>query len=243
MKKFLQILAVFVIGVAPVVATNYAPEDIIERARSTVGTAEKLDALVTLKLRATLEPAGTSVPAATLLIFARKPCSQRLEIRVGDMVETTILNGRKGCLVRSNLEVGASQMRVLADAELARVRYTTRQFFNFYRPDFKNGEKVAYEGTHSYRGHRVHKLRYAYSDGLETIRYFSVNEDELLAVVSENDIESINIGQQVIDGITYPERIDYYENDEKLHSVILHQVQINKPLPAGIFEIPSESEK
>lgn len=243
MKKLFQIVTLVLIAVVPLAAADLSPAEIINRARATVGTADKLDALVTLKLVCSIEPADPSVPAATLLILARKPYSQRLEIRIGDMVETTILNGEKGCLVRSNLAAEASQIRPLVEEELERARYTTRQFFNFYRPDFKNGEKVVYEGMVSHRDQRVHKLRYAYPDGLETIRYFSVNEDDLVSVVSENKVESVNIGRQVVDGIKYPERIDYYEDGRKLHSVVLQEIEVNKPLPAGIFEIPTGGEK
>lgn len=220
-------------------AEKLSPSEIIDRARATVGTEDHLEELVTLKLIGELEPVDPSVPEATLLMLARKPCSQRMEIRIGDMVETTILNEKKGCIVRSNLNADSSQMRLLTEEELERVRYTTKQFFNFYRPDFKNGEEVQHAGTQSYRGERVHKLLYAYPDGSETIRYFSVFDDELVAMVSENGVESINVGEQMIGGIKYPERIDYYEDGRKLHSVVFREIHVNDPLPGGVFKIPS----
>lgn len=219
------------------------PTDIINRARATVGTEESLESLVTLRLVGQLEPADPSVPEATLLIVARKPCSQRLEIRVNDMVETTIVDGKKGCIVRTNLAAEASKLRPLTDEELARVRHTTRQFFNFYRPDFKNGEKVHYEGVTSHRGEQVHKLRYVYPDGLETLRYFSVTEDRLIALVSSNGVESVYVGERTVSGIKYPERIEYYEGERKLHAIAFHEIEVNRPLAAGIFDIPSASEK
>ncbi|MFP4261645.1 MAG: hypothetical protein ACLFS1_11265 [Opitutales bacterium] len=240
MKAILRFTGVLLMMAAPLRAEDaITPVAIIDRARATVGTEDRLEGLVTLELVGELAPADPSVPEATLLILARKPCSQRLEIRVGDMVETTILDGKKGCIVRSNLSAESSRMRLLTEKELERVRYTTKQFFNFYRPDFKNGEKVHYAGTQSHRGERVHKLRYAYPNGYETIRYFSTVEDHLVAMVTENGVESINVGEQMVDGIKYPERIEYYESGQKLHSVILREIKVNKPLPGGIFKIPS----
>jgi hypothetical protein len=217
--------------------------DIINRARATVGTSEKLDGLVTLRFVGQLEPADNSVPEATILVVARKPCSQRLEIRVGDMVETTIVDGDEGCLVRTNLSAEASQVRPLSAEELARVRQTTRQFFSFYRPDFKNGEKVHYEGVTTHRGQRAHALRYVYPDGLETTRYFSVTEDHLISLISSNGVESVYVGERSVSGIKYPERIDYFEGERKLHSIHFHEIEVNKPLATGIFEIPGGSEK
>ncbi len=51
-----------------------------------------------------------------------------MEIRVDDIVETTILNGDRGCIIRSNLNADASRMRDLVGMELERVLYSTPQF-------------------------------------------------------------------------------------------------------------------
>lgn len=217
--------------------------DVINRARATVGAEKALNGLVTLKMLGSLDPADPEVPAATVLIVARKPCSQRLEIRVDDMVETTILNGRKACIIRSNLKEDASQMRELTGPELERVRHSTRQFFNFYRPDFKNGERVSHGGIVTHRDKRCHKIKYKYPDGLATIRFFSVEDDTLVATITENGVESVNQGVQVVKGIKYPESIDYYEDGRMLHTIEFSEVQVNEPLTAGIFKVPQSSEK
>lgn len=219
---------------AQVVTAN----EVIDRARATVGTEAALDGLVTLQLVGSLEPTDPEMPSATLLIIGRKPASQRLEIKVDDIVETTLLNGNKGCIIRSNLNAGASQMRDLVGPERERVLYSTRQFFNFYRPDFKNGEKVRLEGIENHRGQRAYKLVYQYPEGLQTIRYFSVEDDTLVATITENGVESIGIGSQSAEGIKFPKEIEYYEGERKLHTILLHEVKVNKPLTAGIFEIP-----
>lgn len=217
--------------------------DIISRARATLGLEAQLDNLITVRFVGQLEPADPAVPAATIFIVARKPCSQRLEIRIDDMVETTIFDGEDGCLVRTNLTSDTSRVRPLSPEELERVRHTTRQFFSFYRPDFKNGEKVHYEGLTTHRDQRVHQLRYVYPDGLETIRYFSVDGDHLVALVSSNGVESVNSGERVVAGIKYPERIDYFEGGRKLHSIHFREIEANRPLPSGIFDIPKLGEK
>ncbi|HKK17094.1 MAG TPA: hypothetical protein VJ952_00315 [Opitutales bacterium] len=212
--------------------------DVINRARATVGTEKALNGVVTLRMVGSLEPADPKVPAATVLIIARKPQSQRLEIRVDDMVETTILNCRKACMIRSNLKEEASQMRKLTGPELERLRHSTRQFFNFYRPDFKNGERVSYEGIVNHRDTRCHKLKYAFPEGLETIRYFSVEDDTLVATVTDNDVESVTRGSRTIKGVEYPKAIDYYEDGRKLHTIEWSEIQVNEPLKPGIFKVP-----
>lgn len=217
--------------------------DVIDRARATRGSEKALDAVVTLEMVCSLEPANPKVPAATVLIIARKPNSQRLEIRDDDIVETTILNGRKACIIRSNLNQEASRMRALTDPERKRVNYSTRQLFNFYRPDFKNGEKVEYQGIQTHRDKRAHKISYKYPDSVHTVRYFSVEDDTLVATVSDDGVESVNRGAQVVKGIKFPESIDYYEKGRKLHSIRLNKVSVNEPLAAGIFQVPTAPEK
>jgi hypothetical protein len=217
--------------------------DVINRARATLGTEKALNGVVTLKMLGSLEPANPKVPAATVLIVARKPCSQRLEIRVDDMVETTILNNRKACIIRSNLKGDASQMRELTGPELERVHHSTRQFFNFYRPDFKNGERVTHQGIVTHREQRCHKILYEYPDGLKTIRFFSVEDDTLVATITENGVESVNRGVQRVKGIKYPQSIDYYEDGRMLHTIRFTEVQLNQPLTAGIFDVPKPPEK
>ncbi|MFU8848456.1 MAG: hypothetical protein ACNA77_07040 [Opitutales bacterium] len=219
------------------------PADVINRARATVGTEKALNEVVTVRMIGNLDPADPKVPAATVFIVARKPFSQRLEIRVDDMVETTILNCRKACIIRSNLKEEASQMRELTGQELERVRYSSRQFFNFFRPDFKNGERVSYEGLVTHRDVRAHKLRYTYPDGLETIRFFSVKDDTLVATITDNGVESVNRGTQIVKGIKYPQTIDYFEDGRKLHSIHFSEIEVNQPLAAGIFKVPSADAK
>ena len=236
MKTLLHICLLLV--AASVSARAVSEDEVINRARATIGTDSALDGLITFQLVGSLDPVDPDMPSATLLIIARKPLSQRFEIKVDDIVETTILDCGKGCIIRSNLDAGASQMRDLLGTELERVVYSTRQLFTFYRPDIKNGETVTFEGALTYRGVHCYKLLYEYPDGLETIRYFSVADDSLVATITENGVESIGIGAQVVDGIKFPKEIEYYEGDRKLHTIVIHELKLNKPLTTGIFDIP-----
>jgi len=158
---------------------------------------------------------------------------------VDDLVETTILKGRKASIIRSNLKEEASQMRDLTDVELQRLRYNTRQIFNFYRPDFKCGEKATHEGMVTHREKRAHKIRYKHPEGSETVRYFSVEDDTLVASVSDDGVESVNRGEQVVQGIKYPQSIEYYEDGRMLHTIYLNEISVNQPLADGIFDVPA----
>ena len=145
--KLLSSICLFALA-APLFAGQAKVSAIVERARATAGTEAALNNLVTLQISGWIEPAESKMPSATILIISRKPCSQRLVVTVDDLVETTILQGDSGCIIRSNLsdEEKRSQIRTMTDEELKRVAFSTRQFFSFYGADFKRGERIEYEG-------------------------------------------------------------------------------------------------
>jgi hypothetical protein len=227
--------------VSPLFAGVPQVREIVERARATIGSEAALDGLVTLQMSGWIEPAESKLPSAAILIIARKPCSQRLEVRVDDLVETTIMESGAGCIIRSNLsdEAKRSQMRKLNDEELMRSAFSTRQFFSFYGADFKKGERITYEGIEQRRGLRCHKLLYSYPDGISTTRYFAVNDDTLVSTVTDTGVESVEIGEQIIDGIKFPERVEYYQNQKMLHTLVIRNIEVNQPLESGIFTIPT----
>ena len=238
--KLILSICLFAVA-APLFAATPSVRDIVHRARATVGTESALSGLVTLQMSGGIEPSGSKLPRATLLIIARKPCSQRLEVRMDDLVETTILDGEAGCIVRTNLNDDArrSQMRTMAEKELQRVAFSTRQFFSFYGADFKSGERITYGGIEKRRGVRCHALVYSYPDGISTTRYFAVNDDTLVSTITDVGVESVEIGEQVVGGIKFPQKVEYYQDSEMLHTIVLTSVEVNKPLQSGIFTIPT----
>ena len=132
-----------------------------------------------------------------------------------------------------------SQMRTMTEEELQRVVFNTRQLFSFFGADFKSGEKIAYKGIVQRRGVRCHKLRYSYPDGMTTTRYFAVNDDTLVSTVTDQGVESVEVGEQVVGGIKFPKRVEYYEGGKMLHTMVISEVKVNKPLKRGIFTIPT----
>jgi hypothetical protein len=65
-----------------------------------------------------------------------------------------------------------------------------------------------------------------------------VADDTLVSNVAENGVESVGVGSQVVAGIKFPKEIEYYEGDRKLHTIVIHELKVNQPLTAGIFDIP-----
>ena len=244
MKIFFAILLI-ICPVAVLSAAESNAKYVIEKARATIGADAVLNDLVTLQMRGRIEPGESKLSSAKVSITARKPCSQRLEVTVDDLLETTILEGDSGCIIRSNLSEGArgSQFRMMTEKEVQRVAFNTRQLFGFYEADSKNGEIVIYNGIEQRRGLRCHKLLYSYPNDITTTRYFAVNDHKLVSMVTDKGVESVEIGELIVNGIKFPRRIEYYQKNRRLHTLILNEVEVNKPLRKGVFMIPDIQKK
>lgn len=236
-------LALFTVVSSLAVQAQTTAKEVISRARATTATEQTLNDLVTLQIVGQVIAKDAKMPSATVYIAARKPLSQRMVVRSGDIEETTIISGKRAVIVRSQIDHKQGQMRELSGAELQRIKSSTHDLFGYYRPDYKRGEKVEYHGIEQRRGQRCHKLIYRYPERAgETVRYFAVNDDTLVSVVTNNGIESVEIGEQTVDGIKFPERIEFYLNNQMLHTLLVKEVKVNKPLPADVFDMPKRKQ-
>ena len=229
----------------PLHADSPKASDVVKRARATVATEERLKDLVTMQVTGRIVSADSTMPEAIVHMVARKPLSQRLEVRVGEVVETTIINGKKSCMIRSNLSDDKShRMRTLSEPEHQQIAISTRQMFAYFRPHYRGGETMTYAGIEQRRGVRAHKLVYAYPDGgPSTTRFFAVNDDTLVSILTDQGVESVEVGSQFVDGIRFPEKIEYFQGKQKLHTFVLKKIKVNKPLREQTFEIPKRQRK
>ncbi len=240
---FTFVLLSVVTALSASATTPPTAKDVINRARATTATEKALKDLVTVQFVGQIIAKDESMPSATVYIAARKPLSQRMVVRSGEVEETTILNCQRAIIVRSQVGGKQGQMRELSGAELQRIKSSTRDIFSYYRPDYKHGEKVRYAGIVQHRGQRCHKLVYKYpEDGPKTVRYFAVNDDTLVSIVTNNGIESVEIGEQIVGGIKFPQKIEFYLKNQMLHTLVIKEVKVNKPLPADVFDMPKRKQ-
>lgn len=238
MKRLL--LLSWILLTASLIASEKTVEAIIDDARAIVGSETDLNRLVTLKISGRIEPAELKQLNTRYTLIAREPCSQRLEVRTGNTVEITLLKGSSGYFILSDLHDAHKrpQFRKMTTEEICRMAFNTRQLFNFYREDVENGESIHYAGIEQRCDIDCHKLVYTNSDGISTTRYFSVDRKVLVSTITDKGVENIEVGEQIIDGIRFPQKIEYYQDGKLLHTMVLEVIEVNKPLRAGIFNMP-----
>jgi hypothetical protein len=216
---------------------------IIERARKVMGPESALGNIVTLRIEGQVKPSDPKLMPAKVILTARKPCSQRLEIYVDDILETTILHGGEAVLIRSHEKEGLSQMRVLSDSERQCLEQSTRNMFNFYSPDLKNGELARYDGISRYRGKMCDLITYTCPGKTKILRYFSRKEAKLVATIREvsgEQVEIVEEGDLFVDGVRFPRAQLYFQDRRPLHRMEVDKVLVNSVLKEGIFDIPEQ---
>lgn len=236
------ILSSAIFAASVLAAIPPAASEVVSRARACIGSESALDALVTLKITGRILPATPEMPEARIMLTARRPLSQRLEVQIGDIIETTLLNGKRGCLMRSSASMrGSHQMRALSPQESERLQLSTVNLFSFYRPDVRSGENLTYEGIVLYRGVRCHHLVYTCPDGSTTTRYFAISDNRCVSSRDCFGVETVESGGQFVGGIRFPEKIESFQGGQLLHTLVLEKILVNKPLRVGVFSVPSRT--
>ena len=130
-----------------------------------------LNKLSSLQLVGRLTPFGADEPSARLVVIAQKPCYHRFELRYEHVVETTLCDGQRACILRAKLPDGRPQMRWLDAAQVEAIHQSVHHLFHFYQANVQQGENVRYAGTTQRHQQNCHRIVYRYPDGKQTIRW------------------------------------------------------------------------
>ncbi|CAI8342989.1 MAG: Uncharacterised protein [Opitutia bacterium UBA7350] len=235
-------ILILLAAVALLPAQTPTAGSVIERARQALGSESALVDMVTLRIEGQVKPNDSKLMPARIVLTARKPCSQRLEIYVDDMLETTILHGGQAIMIRSHTkEKSMGNMRKLSEKERKCMEQSTRNLFNFYNPDYGKGELATYEGIARHRGEICDVITYTSPADIKTLRYFSRKEARLVATIREvsgEQIEIVEEGELFVDGVRFPQAQLYFQGRQALHRLEVTKVTINEALEDGIFDIP-----
>ena len=132
--------------------------DVLNQARKAIGAEADLNKLSSLQFVGQLTLTGADKPSARLVVIAKKPNYHRFELRYEYVVETTLCNGQKACILRAQLPNGRPQMRWLEEAEVEAINQRMHHLFNFYKANSQCEETIRYAGTtqrHQQICHRI----------------------------------------------------------------------------------------
>lgn len=213
-------------------------DQILQQARAAIGKEADLDRLSSLQLVGRLTPFGSDKPSARLVVIAQKPCYHRFELRYEHVVETTLCDGQRACILRAKLPDGRPQMRWLDASQVEAINQSVHHLFHFYKPKVQSGENILYAGTTQRHQQNCHRIVYRYPDGKQTIRYFNCVSGRLVSVVDWNGREAEVLTWSQVQGVHYPKRVVFSKQGKALHTIDYMQIVANNHLDTGLFAMP-----
>jgi hypothetical protein len=242
------IIAVFVSAAASHAASDV--EQVIAKARATVGSEAALKSLESLHYTGTLtttakEPDGTNrdVKVGIEIVFQR-PYRQRIVATSENKIEITALDDYEGWQREQDPSDSTRwRMTLLSTDQIKRLRANTWENLSFFQGIEKRRGTVNDLGKASIDGKSCRKLSFDHGDGIVFTRYFDEASGRLLLTETENGITIREEGEMLVDGIRFPRKIistsKLTDGGERTVSIAFDKIVVNEPLADSLFSVPS----
>ena len=247
-RLLFALLVVFVSAAASHAAAGV--DEVIARARATVGSEAALKALESLHYTGTLTTTATDdkgeareVKVAIEIIFQR-PYRQRIVATSENKIEITALDDFEGWQREQDpSDTNRWRMTLLSGEQIKRLRANTWENLSFFSGIEQRRGTVNDLGTVTLDGKSCRKLAFDHGDGIVFTRYFDDASGRLLLTETENGIRIREESEMVVDGIRFPRKIisisKLADGSERTVSITFDTVIVNEPLADSLFAMPA----
>ena len=171
-----------------------------------------------------------------------KPSSQRQTMRMGNLVEITVLDGYEAWdHVQDTANPAKVRMKWLSAAEIRSLRANTWENLFFYR-GMGDGGSVEDKGPATVDGIVCERVDFIHGPGIEFQRYFDRDTGRLVASI--RDGETIREkGEIRVDGIRFPKSIvstrKTASGKDLVTTVLFDRITLNEPIDSNEFAVPA----
>ncbi len=230
-----SILAALQISFLPAVASV---EEVIAMARQRLGGEEVLNSVNSIHFKGKFMATNRGTEGQIEILF-QKPFQQRLDVSEGDSILTTGLNGYEGWNRRISINnPGSWDLEILDAADVRRMRANTHDNLNFFTGLDKVRGKVLEKAVQKKDGRDAHVLVFQYDDKIFYKRYFDVQTGELISTVNDQGLEIKEVGQMVVDGVRFPQKVVSLIDGEIVNTVEFTEIILNEDLDSSYFDLP-----
>ena len=214
-------------------------EEVIAKAREYLGGDEKLESISTIQYKGVFE-SPVSGDSGYISILLKKPLMQRMEVLNGTVTETTAINDFEGWK-RSldSTDPNGWAFIILNLSELKRMRANTWENLNFFTGIERLRGRVINKGPTRKDGRKAYLLVFEYDEGIYYERYFDIVTGELISTINKNGVEIKEVGEIMVDGIRFPEKVITLVDSEVANIVTFVEVLLNEELSESLFDVPS----
>jgi len=252
MYKPFRFLLVFTLGLLSFAAAQASTDvdQVIARARATVGSEAALTGLQSVHYTGTLtttatDDKGASVPVKVALeIIFQRPYRQRIVATSENKIEITALDDYEGWQREQDpADTTRWRMTLLTNEQIKRLRANTWENLSFFRGLDRRRGTVADLGTVTVDGQNCRKLTFDHGDGIVFTRYFAEASVRLLLTETENGITIREENDTVVDGIRFPRKIistsKLADGSERTVTIDFDQITVNETFADSLFAVPA----
>ncbi len=214
-------------------------DQVIANARKYLGAEEKLENIRTIQYQGVFEsPLGGG--SGYISIYLRKPLMQRMEVANGSITETTAINDFEGWKRRVDNNAPDDWAFVILNlAELKSMRANTWENLNFFTGIERLKGRVINKGRTRKDSRNAYLLIFEYDEEIYYERYFDAETGELISTINKKGVEIKEVGEIMVDGIRFPEKVITLVNGEIANVVTFMDIYLNEELGESFFDIPS----
>ena len=219
-------------------------EEVVAKARAALAAdPAALAGVKTLRMEfSSVDEKGKSPSSMTLTLAAPALRHQR-NVDDTSAVETVICAGRlEGWTTRLTGPLSRRELRVVSYAELRKLQDMARDDLAFFAIPASGGT-AEYKGLTKVEGREVHAVHYAYASGFRVTRHFDAKSFALVAsdqlTPTRELIRQTVVSTTKVDGVTFVTKETIHVEGRKSGEVSYGKIQINPPVPAGLFDFPT----
>jgi hypothetical protein len=210
--------------------------EVIAKARARVGGDKALDSLTSIRYEGTIT--ADENMSGTVEILFQRPMQQRVQLEIGEIRETTALNGLDGWHRVQRLDDPTAWELTLLDAVgVRRLQANTIENLGFFRGLTSHGGRVEHRGNETLDGREAVMVAFIHPNNIVFTRWFDQKTGELLQTQTESGGLIREEGEIKVNGIRFPKKIVTTING-KSSSITFTKIQVNQSFPESLFEVP-----
>jgi len=215
-------------------------EDIINKSVAAAGGQDKFAAVKTMKLVASMDMMGMSIP---MTIYNKKP-SCRMEQEVMGQKMTTAYNGKTGWMINSM--GGSTEPQEIPENMLASIKEQASLGQNPLTSLKENGIVATLLGKEKTDGVDAYKIKMVSKDNTESIMFIDASTffaikmtSQIEAMGSKKDVEIYFKDYKPFSGITMATLIEMKAEGQNI-TIKFDKVEVNLPIEDSLFELPKK---
>lgn len=232
--KSLRLLLLFSFFLTSILGAM-TPDEAVAKMRKHLATESTLENIETLRYQGTINLVDGTINK--FLVAYKKPFLQVVEIENDEMIMRRSMDGYQGFVEQKTKATGKIRQGIMGlDIYNSMVIEAIENLYFFKGSPIFPMEVTIIEPSLQYEGKDALVIKFQHSYGIFYERTINKATGDILSSTSHNGVRLVEVGEQFIDGIRFPEKLENYDKDGKLvNSFNFDSIEVNPNLDDSYF--------